>query len=625
MATKQINGVRTEAVEISGSGDTWILGKNGHLVSIDYGFHVAATANNTVIDIRGSLVAQQAVLGEADKLTVKIGAGADVSSILGVNMVGTKELNIDIDGVLSAYQFGIVSVAEDMKVDVGKAGSIGSGVYGIYSVGAGKFTANIDGKVDGGQFAISTAAKNGTLTVGKEGVVESGAYGIYSTGTGKFTATIDGEVDGGQYAILTVAGNSSFTVGKDGSVEAGVYGIYSVGANRFAVKVDGDVHGGQMGIYGAAKNMLVDVGKGGAIESGAVGINSVGTGKFTANIDGDVFSGQAGIMSAAEKGKIEIGKGAALDGGVYGLYMPNSIDVTVVNRGTITGAAAVGIGLNAGADVRNFGEINGMAGISAVGDKSQVVNEAGAEIRGVTNGITIQTAVGESSKIVNHGLIVTSDAGAALTVGDGNDRISNDGHIYGLIMANGGDDRIDLRGGTVKGQIYGGSGDDVLITDKASHKLVEGAAGGDDAVLSSVSYKLSDEVERLTLTGSKNIDGTGNDTANILRGNKGDNVLKGMAGMDELYGGKGDDRLIGGDDADIFHFSKGDGNDTITDLVTGVDDVDLSGWNAIQTFNQLMNHAKNDGDGNVVITSGNDSLTIIGMVKGDLDVNDFAF
>ena len=201
----------------------------------------------------------------------------------------------------------------------------------------------------------------------------------------------------------------------------------------------------------------------------------------------------------------------------------------------------------------------------------------------------------------------------------------NDGRIIGVISGGNGNDTINLIGGTVKGQILGGAGNDTLVTDKASHKLVENAGEGDDTVKSSVTYKLSAEVERLTLTGSGDIDGTGTATANILRGNSGDNVLKGLAGADELYGGKGNDRLFGGDDVDMFHFSTGDGKDTIADFVTLVDDVDLSGWKAIQDFMQLFNHAKNDGDGNVVIKAGGDSLTILNMQKGDLDANDFLF
>jgi hypothetical protein len=179
--------------------------------------------------------------------------------------------------------------------------------------------------------------------------------------------------------------------------------------------------------------------------------------------------------------------------------------------------------------------------------------------------------------------------------------------LIGRVALGGGNDVLNVLGGLVKGDIYGGNGDDTLITSKASHKLIEAAGEGTDTVKSTVNYTLSDEVEKLILIGNGDINGTGNAIANILHGNSGNNNLKGLGG------------------ADVFQFSSGDGKDKVMDLATGVDDVDVSDWNAINSFAQLLNHAQNDGNGNVVIKAGGDSLTIIGMLKADLDMNDFIF
>lgn len=577
MATKHITGINTEKVEVNNGGNTWILDKNAQITSVDYGIFVASAANNTTVNVEGSINSAIAVYSEADKFKLNVGDHAKVVTQTGLLMVGTKE-----------------------------------------------FDARIDGDVFGLQYGILSAAKNTDIDIGKGGLLESGVIGINAVGTGRFTAKIDGEIDAGQIGVLTAAQNAKVTVGKTGSVDSGVYGIYQVGTNSFNAKIDGDVYGGQYGMLATSEKTVITLGKGGSIEGGTYGIMSGGAGRLTAKINDDVNGGQYGFMTGAEKGKVEIGKGAEVEGGAYGFYMPASVDVTLVNRGTASGAGGYGIGLGSGADVKNFGDVYGVVGISATGEDLKIVNDG--SINAMAYGIVAASTMGHGAKVTNHDLIVTSDVtGVGIVSGAGNDKIVNDGRIYGMIVSAEGDDKIDLRGGMVKGEIQGGNGDDTLITDKASHKLVEMAGQGDDTVQSSVTYKLSEEVERLTLTGDKNIDGTGTDTDNILRGNKGDNVLKGMAGMDELYGGKGDDKLSGGDDADVFHFSKGDGHDTIADLVTTVDEVDLSGWNAIQSFGQLKNHAQNDGNGNVVITAGNDSLTIIGMEKGDLDSGDFSF
>jgi hypothetical protein len=228
-------------------------------------------------------------------------------------------------------------------------------------------------------------------------------------------------------------------------------------------------------------------------------------------------------------------------------------------------------------------------------------------IIGTNQGILASTSAGHNFKIVNHGTVISSDVGYAIVGGDGNEKVVNDGLLNGAIVLGGGDDVLDGLGGSVKGDILGGLGDDTLITDKTSHKLVENGGEGTDTVKSSANYTLSAEVEKLFLIGNGDVDGTGNAIGNILRGNSGDNKLKGLGG------------------ADVFRFSTGGGDDTVLDLATGVDDINLSDWDAISNFTKLLNHAQNDGNGNVVIEAGGDSLKIANMLKGDLDVNDFIF
>ncbi|WP_281174391.1 DUF4214 domain-containing protein [Skermanella stibiiresistens] len=62
---------------------------------------------------------------------------------------------------------------------------------------------------------------------------------------------------------------------------------------------------------------------------------------------------------------------------------------------------------------------------------------------------------------------------------------------------------------------------------------------------------LSAEQRNLVLTGTTNLNGTGNDLDNKIAGNGGNNVLYGKAGDDTLNGGAGDDQIDGGDGVDM--------------------------------------------------------------------------
>ncbi len=112
-----------------------------------------------------------------------------------------------------------------------------------------------------------------------------------------------------------------------------------------------------------------------------------------------------------------------------------------------------------------------------------------------------------------------------------------------LLIGNSGNNILD--GGGNRDDMQGGAGNDTYIVDDINDQAIEtiaGAAGGIDIVLSSVSFALNYNVENLTLTGTENIDGYGNELNNIIRGNAGNNRLSGgWDGSDTLIGGAGND------------------------------------------------------------------------------------
>ncbi len=215
----------------------------------------------------------------------------------------------------------------------------------------------------------------------------------------------------------------------------------------------------------------------------------------------------------------------------------------------ITGNSAVNI-LSGGA---GNDTLNGGAGADSLdggaGSDSYFIDNVGDKISDSGGTDTVQSLVSfvladglENLTLIGTGTISgTGNAGANEITGNGAANKLDGGVDNDTLIGGAGNDT--LIGGVGTDSLEGGDGSDTYIVGAADTvKETSGlAAGGIDVVFSNVDFTLGANVEKLTLTGTDAIDGTGNDLANTITGNIGSNLLDGQGGKDTMVGGAGND------------------------------------------------------------------------------------
>jgi large repetitive protein len=298
--------------------------------------------------------------------------------------------------------------------------------------------------------------------------------------------------------------------------------------------------------------------------------------------------------------------------------------------------------------------------------------------------VTLNIAIPQLDGDANNNTLVGSAYADIIDGKAGNDNLAggagND-TLYGgegndLLRDNLGDD--SLVGGAGNDNLYAGTGADTLeggagndsyyisyyATEGTNDTIIETVDGGIDTAYSVLAVDvLADNVERLVLIGTANINATGNTLDNSIYGNSGDNsldggtgndILRGYAGNDRLTGGVGNDNLYGGEGADTLAGGAGNdiyylsyGSDTVNDAISeaadsgtdiaysvaivatladNVENLVLLGTGAINaTGNSLDNiiygnsgdNSLDGGDGKDIISGGAGNDSIMGGAGND--------
>jgi trimeric autotransporter adhesin len=504
------------------------------------------------------------------------------------------------------------------------AGGTGADVY-RFAVGFGRdivndtFTGGAsssadDGAIDAIEFDASVASANVVVYQQMNGTAATGLV-LALPSTGDSVALQNEYATGGVGAVEIVrfANGTQWDVAALKSKIAGQVGSDTSDDTLTAPVVNSwlEGRGGNDTLNGGAGNDTLDGGTGNDVMTGGAG--------------NDTFY----VDSAADQ-VIEASSGGTdtVIESVDNYILPAQVEKLQLATGTAA-LHATGNGLanamtgNAGSNWLDGGAGNDtMAG--GLGDDTYVVD--------ATGDVVVENA-GEGNDTVRSAVSYTLAANLENLILTGSSRINATGNaldnvLIGNASANtlsgaAGNDRLDGAAGA--DAMTGGAGNDTYIVDSTSDTTVEVASGGIDTVETALTWTLASEVERLTLTGTGLVNGTGNASNNWLAGNGAANTLNGAAGADVLLGRDGNDVLQ--DTAGNGALDGGAGNDTLTtgignDLLAGgagADTYTLGGGADIVAFNF--------GDGADTVNApvsgaglgeGNDTISLGGIRLADL-------
>ncbi|MCX6972879.1 MAG: calcium-binding protein [Verrucomicrobia bacterium] len=476
----------------------------------------------------------------ADVVTEATGEGTDsvVASVDGYTLAG------NVEGLLLAT--GVVFGTGNSGVNTLTGNSVGNSLDGgtgidILVGGGGNDTYFVDDTTEivseapgDGTADLVVASVNGyTLAGNVEGLLLAAGvfFGTGNSGSNTLTGNSAGNsLDGGAGVDEMIGGAGNDTYFVDSTTDA----VTESDASTITGGVDWVIVSANSYSLSANLENLTYVGSGNATFSGNGGNN-----RIDASLAGNNnLSGGAGNDTLV----VDANRVGTVDGGA-----DNDTLLFVSNTGMTIGD--LGFGGFTNIESYDFSGVLGNVDIT-IGSTAQGLGIA--TLSGGTGNSTLTADTTFGTNLANSISAVYFTGGAgndSLSGNNGNDTLSG-GNGNDTLVGGSGNDSFD--GGAGNDSMVGGLDNDTYTVDSSSDSAVESASQGTDVVLSSITYSLGNHVESLILTGSGNLNGTGNSLNNSLTGNSGVNSLTGDGGDDFLDGQAGIDTLIGGSGNDTY-------------------------------------------------------------------------
>ncbi len=162
-----------------------------------------------------------------------------------------------------------------------------------------------------------------------------------------------------------------------------------------------------------------------------------------------------------------------------------------------------------------------------------------------------------------------------------------------------------------------------VVQDTSGNDLASFSNRFADTFITGSSTTLASQYQNLILTGTGNVNGTGNALNNTITGNNGHNTLSGGTGADNMTGGLGNDTYVVDDVGDVVTEDLNAGTDTVQSSVTytlgaNVENLTLTGTAAINGTGNALNNVLTGNSAVSNLSGGAGDDTLIGGGGADI-------